>query len=60
MKNKVGEQSEINLFGVFDGHGGSFAAQFVAERLEKAICQHQSWRDNEVRRSLLLAHNCSR
>lgn len=39
----MGSRSDVNLFGVFDGHGGSFAAQFVENKLHDKIVQTNEW-----------------
>lgn len=48
QQHRVGTNSEMNLFGVFDGHGGSFAAQFVAHNLEQRITQTHEWQSEDL------------
>merc|ERR1712153_262164 len=44
----LGQHRDINLFGVFDGHGGSYAAQFTAAKLAENILNTSQWNDSEV------------
>jgi len=40
--HKLGSQSGISFFGVFDGHGGSYAAQFAAAKIADKIVSNGS------------------
>ena len=44
----LGNQRDISVFGVFDGHGGSGAAIYTAANLAAKIVQTQCWDDNRV------------
>merc|ERR1711934_126379 len=46
--HKVGSRSDINLFGVFDGHGGSFAAQYVENKLHDKLVNTDEWRHDST------------
>jgi len=46
--HSLGSHSDINLFGVFDGHGGSFAAQYAAAKLVGHIVNNRSWTDGAM------------
>eukprot|EP00656_Telonema_subtile_P014691 TRINITY_DN1757_c0_g1_i2.p1 TRINITY_DN1757_c0_g1~~TRINITY_DN1757_c0_g1_i2.p1 ORF type:complete len:186 (-),score=40.84 TRINITY_DN1757_c0_g1_i2:645-1202(-) len=48
QQHSVGPNQDINLFGVFDGHGGSFCAQYVAHNIEQKIAQTKEWQSQEM------------
>jgi len=58
-KNKSGESSDekFSFFGVFDGHGGQMASDFVAENLHKYLLEEKRKPeiDNDLEKALVSA-----
>jgi serine/threonine protein phosphatase PrpC len=48
QNHTVGSHSDISLFGVFDGHGGSYAAQYVQAKLAGTITSLPLWSDGAM------------
>eukprot|EP01139_Manchomonas_bermudensis_P023579 Amastigsp_a841277_294.p2 type:complete len:412 gc:universal Amastigsp_a841277_294:93-1328(+) len=46
------ENPKIAYFGVFDGHGGHRASQFVSQRLRPAICSSPAFAEGDIERAI--------
>ena len=48
----IGPSNKTQIFGVFDGHGGSEVAKFVANHFTEEFLKNQSYLKNDIKKAL--------
>ena len=52
-ENNIGPEKNVNIFGIFDGHGGKEVAQYVSNHFTNAFLLNEKIKKNKIKQAII-------